>query len=130
MLFIDAPNAIARERACIFLKPEHQERIADAYHAFADQPGFARVADLGQIAENGYSLSIPLYVKRGPAAGGAGVPEDRRTLAEVWAEWEDDGLAFWQQMDALVATLDSLVENPATESRYDYRAPPQVGEQP
>lgn len=109
VLFIDAVNAIARERAYSFLKPEHQERIADAYHAFADAPGFARVADLEQIAGNGYSLSIPLYVKRGAAKGAAGVPEDRRTLAEVWDAWEQDGREFWQQMDALVATLDDVM---------------------
>jgi len=29
-------------------------------HAFADPPGFARVANLGQVAGNGDNLSIPL----------------------------------------------------------------------
>ncbi|ESQ12563.1 MAG: hypothetical protein N838_16605 [Thiohalocapsa sp. PB-PSB1] len=37
-------DEIARERAYSFLRPEHQQRIADTYHAFADQPGFCRVA--------------------------------------------------------------------------------------
>ncbi|WP_058556007.1 class I SAM-dependent DNA methyltransferase [Thiohalocapsa sp. ML1] len=111
VLFIDAVNEIARERAYSFLKPEHQQRIADAYHAFTDQPGFCRVASLEQIAGNGHSLSIPLYVKRSLIRSGAdtGKPADQRSLREVWDDWEQDGRAFWQQMDALVKTLDGLI---------------------
>ena len=62
-LFIDAVKEIARERAYSFLKPEHQQRIANAYHTFTDQPGFCRIAGLEQIAANGYNLSMSLYVK-------------------------------------------------------------------
>ena len=107
VLFIDAVNEIARERAYSFLRPKHQQRIADAYHAFTDQPGFCRVADLAQIAGNAHSLSIPLYVKRPKAE--TDNPGDQRSLREVWDDWEQDGRTFWQQMDALVETLDGLV---------------------
>jgi type I restriction enzyme M protein len=109
VLFIDAVNEIARERAYSFLKPEHQQRIADAYHAFTDQPGFCRVADQKQIAANGHSLSIPLYVKRREHGAGADNPEDQRSLRETWDDWEQDGRVFWQQMDALVETLHGLL---------------------
>ncbi|MBK1725060.1 type I restriction-modification system subunit M [Thiocystis violacea] len=105
VLFIDAVNEITRERAYSYLKPAHQQRIAAAYDAFADEPGFAKAATLEEIAANGHSLSIPLYVKRHTANS---APADTRTLAEVWADWEQDGRAFWQQMDALVETLDGL----------------------
>jgi hypothetical protein len=40
----------------------------------------------------------------------AGKPADHSTLRAVWDDWEQDGRAFWQQMDALVQTLDGLVE--------------------
>jgi len=110
ILFIDALEAITRERAYSFLKPEHQQRIADAYQAFLDVPGFAAVATRAAVAATDYSLSIPLYVKRGKPANGA-VP-DGRSLAAVWAEWEAEGEGFWQQMDALVETLDALVMVP------------------
>lgn len=109
VLFVDAVNEIARERAYSFLKPEHQRRIAAAYHAFADEPGFCRVADLERVAANGHSLSIPLYVKRPRAE--TGKPEDQRTLREVWDDWEQDGRVFWQRMDALVDTLDALIDD-------------------
>nr|WP_242467652.1 N-6 DNA methylase [Thiocapsa imhoffii] len=107
ILFIDAINAISRERAYSFLKPVHQQRIAATYDAFADEPGFARVATLDEVAANGHSLSIPLYVKR-QAKNGA--PADTRTLAEIWAAWEQDGRAFWLQMDSLVEALDRLAK--------------------
>lgn len=34
--------------------------------------------------------------------------EDIKTLAEVWADWEQGSRAFWQEMDPLVDMLDSL----------------------
>ena len=107
ILFIDAVNEIARERAYSFLKPEHQQRILAAYEAFADEPGFAKVASLEEVAAQSHSLSIPLYVKRVVVENGA--KRDERGLAEVWESWEQDGRIFWQQMDALVDTLDGLL---------------------
>ena len=106
VLFIDAVNEVARERAQSFLKPEHQERILAAYRAFADDPGFASVADLDAIAAQDFNLSIPLYVKR-PLAEGR--ETDDRSLAELWAAWEQEGRLFWQEMDALVEMLDNLI---------------------
>ena len=116
ILFIDAVNEVARERAQSFLKPEHQQRILAAYRAFADKPGFARAATQEEIARQEYSLSIPLYVKRVrsgvQAANGSGEP----SLADLWAEWEQDGREFWQQMDELIEMLDGLmIETTTTE---------------
>jgi len=107
ILFIDAVNEVARERAVSFLKPEHQQRIRAAYDGFADMTGFAKVATLDDVAGQSHSLSIPLYVERVSAQAGA--DRDDRSLSEVWTEWEQEGRGFWQQMDALVDTLDGLV---------------------
>ena len=109
ILFVDAVTEVARERAQSFLKAEHQQRILDAYHAFADDPGFARVATVEQITSQQYSLSIPLYVKRTLAGNGQNDAE-RASLPELWAEWEQSGRAFWQEMDELVVMLDGLVD--------------------
>ena len=49
VIFIDAVNEVTRERSMSYLKPEHQERVADAYHAFKDVEGFAKVASLVDI---------------------------------------------------------------------------------
>jgi len=108
VLLIDSVNEIARERAVSFLRPEHQNRIASAYAAYADEEGFAAVATLEAIAANDFSLSIPLYVKR-KAAGSAEGDGQPATLQEAWQAWEASGQEFWQQMDGVVAMLDGLV---------------------
>lgn len=108
VIFIDALNEVTRERAQSFLKPEHQQRILKAFKAFKDEPGFAKVAKLADIAANAGNLSIPLYVKRVAAAPATQRNGQAVTLRSVWDQWQADGRAFWQQMDALVETLDGL----------------------
>ncbi|WNG26412.1 SAM-dependent DNA methyltransferase [Cystobacter fuscus] len=107
VLFIDAVNEVARERAMSFLKPEHQARIEEAYAAFADEEGFAKVVSLAEIGTQGGSLSIPLYVKRWIATAEAA--GESQTLGMAWAAWETSGRIFWTEMDAMVDMLDGLV---------------------
>ncbi|WP_045116410.1 type I restriction-modification system subunit M [Plesiocystis pacifica] len=111
ILFIDAVNEIARERAVSFLRPEHQQRIFGAYEAFGDESSFSKVATLDEVAARGHNLSIPLYVKRVVKKKKKKAAEDSgaRSLSEVWTEWEQEDRAFWQQMDVLVDTLNDLV---------------------
>jgi type I restriction enzyme M protein len=110
VLLIDAVNEVARERAMSSLRPEHQERILTAYHAYADDEGFAKIATLENIAAFDFSLSIPLYVKRKPAAIEAqGAHGSRPSLREDWGEWEASSQDFWSQMDSAVELLDGLV---------------------
>jgi len=106
VLFIDALGEIARERSMSTLKDAHQERVANANRAFVDEPGFARVVSLKEIATQEYSLSIPLYVKRNSNDNGAS--EDDRSLRQIWAQWEQDGSIFWQEMDELTEVLDII----------------------
>ena len=109
LIFIDAVNEVTRERAQSFLTPAHQQRILAAYRAFADEPGFARIATLQEIGANAGNLSIPMYVRRHAVAEErADYHVGKPTLASAWEAWTSDGQAFWQEMDALVATLDEL----------------------
>jgi type I restriction enzyme M protein len=85
VLFINAVNEVAREQAQSFLRDSHQTRILDAYRGFADVPQFAAVATLGEIADKGSSLAIPLYVAGAKAA-------DAGAQIEV-----ADALASWRQ---------------------------------
>lgn len=73
--FIDAVNEVTRERSMSYLIPEHQQRIADAYHDFKDIEGFAKVASLADIRNNDGNLSIPLYVR------GKSVNDEKGTYA-------------------------------------------------
>ncbi|HFT1403534.1 TPA: N-6 DNA methylase [Pseudomonas aeruginosa] len=108
VLFIDALNEVTRERAQSFLKPEHQQRILEAFRAFAPIDGFAAVATLDQIASNGANLSIPFYVRRVSGSVNGNGTNAAISLRSAWEQWQIDGRAFWQQMDALVETLDGL----------------------
>ncbi len=108
VIFIDAVDEVTRERAQSFLKPEHQQRILEAFRAFAPIDGFAAVVTLKQVASNGANLSIPLYVKRlSGTANGNGINE-AVSIKEAWEKWQSDGRAIWQQMDALLEALDGL----------------------
>ena len=108
VLLIDAVNEVTRERAVSYLKPAHQARIVGAYEAYADIDGFARVVTRDELSANGFSLSIPLYVKRSTADADTGPDNTPRSLQASWAAWEGSGREFWLQMDALVDLLDGL----------------------
>ncbi len=102
ILFIDAVHEVSRERAVSFLKPGHQQRIIAAYQAFADDPGFAKVATIAEVLEKGANLSIPRYVR--PILGGA---EHAGTdLNSAWLAFDATGRDFWEQMDALLDVFD------------------------
>ncbi|MGB2983475.1 MAG: class I SAM-dependent DNA methyltransferase, partial [Candidatus Bipolaricaulia bacterium] len=88
ILFINAVDEIAREKAQSFLKPDHQSRIQEAYHEFADEPGFAAVVDREDVIARDASLSIPLYVKPALADEQDGDAEDLSTL---WRSFEEGG---------------------------------------
>lgn len=105
ILFIDAVAEIARERAQSFLATTHQTHILTAYHAFADDPGFAAVVKVTDVLAADGNLSIARHVKRPKAVvmgGGA-------TLAATWAAFDEGGRDFWMGMDTLVDMLDNLM---------------------
>lgn len=108
VIFIDAVNEVTRERAQSFLRPEHQQRILAAFNSFAEVPGFAKIGTSAEIGANAGNLSIPLYVKRATANAASDKPGDSISFRAAWEQWQTDGREFWQQMDALVETLDSL----------------------
>jgi type I restriction enzyme M protein len=116
VLFIDALHEVTRERAQSFLKPEHQERILKAFRAFTDEPGFTKAATLTEITANAGSLSISLYVKRTGATVAKSADGASPTLQAAWEQWQDEGRAFWLQMDALVETLDGIVPQEACDA--------------
>jgi type I restriction enzyme M protein len=103
VLFINAVNEVARERAQSFLRPEHISKIVTAYRDFADTPGFARVVTREEIQANQDNLNIALYVR--PSANGSDAGEGH-SLAEALAEWDASSQALRASMDDLFATLE------------------------
>jgi type I restriction enzyme M protein len=106
ILFIDAVHEVARERAQSFLKPAHQQRILTAYHAFDDEPGFAKAVTVEEVLAKDANLSIPRYVRPiGPDARTNGDGD----LKRAWVAFDASGRDFWQEIDILVEMLDSVV---------------------
>lgn len=76
ILFIDGKNEIKLERSDAYLKEEHINKLAGAYHAFQDVEGFAKVLETTEILEkNQGNLSIQLYVKSQGATSNDSVEE-------------------------------------------------------
>ncbi|MHB1011991.1 MAG: type I restriction-modification system subunit M [Desulfobacteria bacterium] len=113
ILLIDAVHEVARERAQSFLKPEHQQRILGAYQAFADEPGFAKVATIAEVLQNDGNLSIPRYVRTIGNGANSGGDHDLKT---TWTAFDAGGREFWQQMDALVDILDGVLAEEAPDA--------------
>ena len=106
VLFINAVDEVTRQRSMSFLEPEHQQRIAEAYHAFADIPGFARPAALDEIRANEHNLSIPLYVRQ--AAPGHAVGEE---MGEYTTGGLKDALRAWKESsEKLNTAMHDLIE--------------------
>ncbi len=104
--FIDAVNEVTRERSMSYLKPEHQGRVADAYHAFKDVEGFAKVASLADIRANDGNLSIPLYV-RGKVVGEGSAEYVADGLKKVVKDWEESSVELQTKIGDLLKTLEN-----------------------
>ena len=83
VLFINAIDEVERKNAQSYLEDKHIRKIAKAYSDYATIDGFAKVATIQDIAENIFSLSIPLYVKAPVKEGEI----DTRSVQEHYDGW-------------------------------------------
>ena len=83
ILFINAVNEVERKNAQSYLEDRHIQRIATAYKNYCDDGDFAKIATIQDIADNNFSLSIPLYVK--PEVNEDEI--DARTIQEHYDSW-------------------------------------------
>jgi type I restriction enzyme M protein len=105
VLFINAVNDVAREKAQSFLKPEHQAKILETYREFLAKPGFAIAATTEEIFTKRGDLSIRKYVSKAITTDR---PPESQDLSVAWYSLEQDGRALWTEMDTLVERLDRL----------------------
>jgi type I restriction enzyme M protein len=66
VLFVNADREFHAERAQNVLLPEHVEKIASAFHTFADADGFARVVTLEELRGKNCDLRPARYVDTSP----------------------------------------------------------------
>lgn len=106
VLFINAVNEVTREWAQSFLTDNHLHRIVDAYQAFADEDGFARVVSNDEVREKGSNLSIPLYVRADNGNGNGNGPTETVSLKQAIANWQQSSMALRESMDGLFEVLE------------------------
>jgi type I restriction enzyme M protein len=82
ILFVNAQNEIARERAQSFLTSAHIDKTIDAYKAFSKVDGYATVAALDEVRLRGHSLKIDLYVQARSVRTSSG--DSLRTALKNW----------------------------------------------
>ena len=63
VLFINAVKEVTRKNAQSYLEDAHIAHIASAYENYTDEENYAKVASIQEIADQDYSLNIPLYVR-------------------------------------------------------------------
>lgn len=85
VLFINALNEITRKNAQSYLEEKHISKIAQAYDNYTNIENFSKVATIKDIAENNYSLSIPLYVRVEESEEMV----DERSLQEHFDSWSE-----------------------------------------
>ena len=101
-MFIDGKNEIKLERSDAYLKEEHINKLAGAYHDFQDVEGFAKVLETTEILEkNQGNLSIQLYVKS------QGVTSND-SLEELLTKSIQNQDALQQGFDTLLNKLNDL----------------------
>jgi type I restriction enzyme M protein len=101
ILLINAVNDVTRKNAYSYLEGAHIKKIADTYERYADVDGFAKVITIADTESNGYSLSIPLYVRETLSEEAV----DGRPVAERAAAWMNS--AF--EMRTAYEDLKSLI---------------------
>jgi type I restriction enzyme M protein len=104
ILFINAVDQVARERAQSFLREQHISKMVETYKKFAEVDGFARVVSLDEVRANKANLGLPVYIQ--PAASVVKESDTPRwTPAKGIRDWQRDSAKCRASMDALFDTL-------------------------
>lgn len=106
ILFIDASDRVERDGDHNRLTQVDIGRIVASYIAFVDEPGFSRVASIGEIERNDWSLGIKYYT----AMSSASLPASSMSLADAWEVFEREGIDFWGRMDLVEKAADTLLQ--------------------
>ena len=100
VLFINAVKEVTRKNAQSYLEDSHIAHIASAYENYADEENYAKVATIDEIAEQDYSLNIPLYVR-----GSAIDVNPVASVEECVDDWLAQSIASQESTKALIELL-------------------------
>lgn len=104
ILFINAVNEVTRKNAQSYLEAGHIEKIANAYRRYESVEHFAKLATIADTEKNGYSLSIPLYVRDKSSALG----QAAYALEESVELWQESRVVMRAALEELKSILTEL----------------------
>lgn len=106
VLFINALNEITRKNAQSYLEENHINKIAGAYSSYEDVENFAKVATIKDIAENNYSLSIPLYIRTEDSFEEVDLSTSREH-ADLWQEASENMKSSFEALNNMLNKEES-----------------------
>jgi type I restriction enzyme M protein len=110
ILFINAINDVSRDRTYSFLTDEHIDHIANAYHSFTNEPGFAKIVSLNEVTRNEQSLKIDLYVSPSSPSNGNNTSHGNRRaeFPAALKTWSASRHTMRVELAALLPRLNAL----------------------
>lgn len=101
VLFINAINEVTRKNAQSFLEESHINKIASAYENYQDIDGFAKVATIKDIADNNYSLSIPLYARE-TSNSAVAAETSFVEMCDLWKKTSEEMRLDYQELENML----------------------------
>ena len=101
VLFVDASNGFEKEGNKNYLRPQHQDRIAEAIEKREDEPYFCRLVSNADIIKNDCNLSVSSYVEQPDTREKINIAEVNEELKSVVAAVNQ----YRQQVDDIVKLL-------------------------
>ena len=101
VLFINAINEVTRKNAQSFLEESHINKIASAYENYQDINGFAKVATIKDIADNNYSLSIPLYARE-TSNSAVAAETSFVEMCDLWKKTSEEMRLDYQELENML----------------------------
>jgi len=100
VLFVNAFDDIRHEKTVSFLDEAHIQKIVDAFTAFEDQEGFARVVSKDEVLKGDASLHVTKYLKSSRLGN-----HDDHDLDAALTVWKSSSEACNRAMEKLFAEL-------------------------
>ena len=112
VLFVDGSKAVSRGKNQNRMSDDDVVQLSTAYHRFADQPGFSKVASLEEIADQGFDLGIGRYVESPDLAPTTNPRELLERVEALQRELAEHDTTMWRQL-ADLGYPELLTDHPA-----------------
>ena len=107
IVFVNGVNEVTREQATSFLSDDNLDKLFNAYCNSEDHLDIARVADLSEVKDNLYNLSIPLYVAA-PKNIALNDEQEERDLEGAIEDWKISRTLLKKQTTNLFKSLREI----------------------